>query len=256
MKRTAFLIALLAICIGAYFLIPRGEEDVALLDARAVPVAGQTGMFMVTLEVENNGDAKRLLSVSSASADHVHVMNPGYHDASIVIPAKSSGLFAMDGAHLMLMSPSVDFEEGSFIPLTLEFEEYGEVTTRLLHIGAEAGMAGMNHDMTGGIQVDPSPQIQLNATDGFDTDGSEIVVTVENFDFTLIDESAPHVANQGHAHVYLNGLKLGRIFEPSFSLGPVVEGSYDLKVALNSNNHSPYMTNGAAVAATLSFTLE
>lgn len=256
MKRITFLIALLVICAAAYFLVSEDDTDVALLDARAIPVAGQAGMFMVTLEVENSGDAKQLIDVSSASASNVHVINPGYPSAPIVIPSHSSGLFAMDGAHIMLMNPSADFVEGSFIPLTLEFDGYGEVTTRLRNVGSSTGMVGMNHEMLSGLQADPSPQIQLSTTGGFNTDGSHVVVSAENFIFTLIEDSAAHVANEGHAHVYLNGLKLGRIFEPSFALGPVLEGSYDLKVSLNSNNHRPYINDGLPVSSTLSFFIE
>ena len=253
MKRITFLIILLAIGAAAYFLISEDDIDVALLDARAIPVAGQTGMFMVTLEVENRGDAKRLIDVRSASASNVHVMNPGYPNAPIVIPSQSSGLFAMDGAHIMLMNPSTDFVEGSFIPLTLEFEGYGDVPTRLRNVGSSTGM---NHEMLSGLQADPSPQIQLSTTGGFSTNGSDVVVSVENFIFTRIEDSAAHVPNEGHAHAYLNGLKLGRIFEPNFSLGPVLEGTYDLMISLNSNNHSPYMNDGIPVSSTLSFSIE
>mgnify|MGYP006431634573 FL=1 len=86
-------------------------------------------------------------------------------------------------------------------------------------------------------------------------DGFEVEITVENFEFVVVDGMAPHVDGQGHAHIYLNGVKLGRLYENRFEVGSLPAGEYDLTVALNSNDHRPYVSGGAPVAITHRFSL-
>lgn len=253
MKRIAFLIALIAIMSTAFFLNAGRKSDVTVLNARAIPMAGQKNNFLVTFEVQNQGPAKTLLDVRSASADHIHVMNPGYENAAIVIPGNGSGFFAMDGAHVMLMGADADFVQGAFIPVTLIFEDYGDVTTRALNVSDATDMHNMDHDISQGIESENGPSISLIASDDINTDGGEISVDVENFIFTRVPDDAPHEPHEGHAHLYLNGLKLGRLYKADFSLGPIPSGSYDLTVTLNSNTHQPYVLNGSPIRSSFPF---
>jgi copper(I)-binding protein len=253
MKRIAFLIALVAIASVAILLSAGKDTKVTLINARTVPLDGQANNFVLTFEIQNEGSAKTLISVGSTSAQAAHVMNPGYEDTPIVIPASSTGIFAMDGAHVMLMGVDADFDEGASIPITLTFENSGDVTTRALNVGNDMGE--MNHDMAHGMQSIQNPSIAIEATDGFSTNGAQISVNVENFSFVRVPDDAPHVPMEGHAHIYLNGLKLGRLYETNFSLGAMPRGSYDLKVTLNTNNHQAYMQDNAPIQDVISFQL-
>ena len=253
MKRLIMLFSLIGVLGATLFLSLNKSNEVYLLNARATQIFGQTGMFMVTLTIQNDGDAKTLVSVHSPSVDSINIMNPSFEGSSIVIPAESLGILAADGVHIMLMMSADDFEEGSFIPLSLVFEDYGIVTTRLLNAGS--GMGKMNHGDTGGISVNPSPKIRLLAPDGFSEEGSDIKLEVENFSFVLTTDDAQHVPNEGHAHIYLNGLKLGRLYETTFTLGAVPPNSYELHFKLNSNDHKPYLSEAEPVGEFLSFTI-
>tara|TARA_R110002074_G_scaffold3594_5_gene18769 strand:+ start:5876 stop:6148 length:273 start_codon:yes stop_codon:yes gene_type:complete len=64
-----------------------------------------------------------------------------------------------------------------------------------------------------------------------------MTLNTQNFTFIRAEDGAAHVPNQGHAHVYLNGLKLGRLYAETFELGALSPGKYKLSVALNSNDH-------------------
>jgi copper(I)-binding protein len=253
MKRFSLLAVLVVIVAGAFFLNSSRKTDVALIGARATPVHGQDNLFVVTLEIQNHGAAKTLTAVHSSSATAVNVMNPSYADAKIVIPANGSGFFAMDGTHLMLMGAQSDFIEGSFLPLTLEFADYGDVKTRVLHAGDDMGMASMDHSMAEGVHTIPSPSIQLTPQNELGSEDAEIVVSAENFTFVRTADDAAHVPFEGHGHIYLNGLKLGRLYENHFTLGALPHGTYDLTVSLNSNDHQPYMENDKAIGQTLTF---
>lgn len=254
MKRLALLVTLVGALVAIWYLSSSSDSHVSLLDARATQVHGRPDTFVVALTIQNNGDAKRLVSVESPSATSAVVMNPGYEGASIVIPAKSNGIMGTDGTHIMLMIPDGNFDEGAFVPLSLTFEDYGRVTTRLLNAGNN--MASMNHGAAEGVSVTPSPKLSLSVPNGFSEDGFEIKLEVEEFSFVLAPEDAQHIPNEGHAHVYLNGLKLGRLYDSTFTLGAVPADEYELRIALNSNDHRPYMSQGTAVQETLSFKFE
>ncbi|MEP5761278.1 MAG: copper chaperone PCu(A)C [Litoreibacter sp.] len=252
-KRLAALALLVTIVSGAFILGINRNTDVVILNARGIPLDDGNTRFIVTFEIENNGPAKTLTGLRSASAERAHVMNPGYDGAPLVIPANSSGIFAMDGAHVMIMGTDESISEGASFPLTLEFAESPEVTTRILNAGGDTGMAGMNHNMSNGIQSEQTPKITLTATNGPSAEGAEIALDIENFAFVRAENDTAHVPNHGHAHIYLNGLKLGRLYDTKFSLGSVPTGTYELVVSLNSNTHQPYMNGETPVRDTLSF---
>jgi copper(I)-binding protein len=254
MRKLALLIALAAALGVALFLRSGIGNDVALLNAKATPIHGQPGVFLVTLTIQNDGDAKKLVNIEAPSAASITIMNPGYEEASIVIPAESSGILAADGAHIMLMTTNLDFTEGSFVPLSLTFENYGIVTTRLLNVGTD--MAAMNHAGSGGVSEKPSPKLRITAPDGVSEAGFNIKLEVESFSFVRAPDGTQHMPNEGHAHVYLNGLKLGRLYEKNFALGAIPAGKYELKFALNSNNHRQYVNNGEAISQVLSFSID
>jgi len=251
MKRITVLIGLVCAAVFVFFFVSDQGDDVNILNARAFPVAGRDNLFVVTLEVQNNSEAKTLANITSPSASMVHVMNPDFPDAPLVIPANSSGIFAMDGAHIMLMGVDAEFEEGQFLPLTLSFAQGGEVTARVLNSGGDMG--GMDHSLSNGIRAGDSPRVSLTVTEDVTLEGGRFSVEVENFRFVRKADDAPHVQNEGHAHIYLNGLKLGRLYDSEFTLGAVAPGDYDLTVSLNANTHQPYVHKGEIVHDTLSF---
>ncbi|MEP1768406.1 MAG: copper chaperone PCu(A)C [Sulfitobacter sp.] len=250
MKQLITLVSTLVIIIAAYFVIRGSSNEVIVTNAQAIPVAGRDGLFMVTLDIQNDGPPKTVSGVSSPSARAATIMNPGHAGEALVIPAQSNGSFAMDGAHLMLMGAESAFEEGSFLPLTIEFAGYGPVATRVLNAGT--GM-GMDHSLSGGVAASPSPTLHIAADTGFHSSGSDISLTTQNFAFVAATE---HQMHQGHAHIYLNGLKLGRLYETQYQLGALPAGTFTLEVALNTNTHRPYVHEGQKVNDTLTFTLE
>jgi hypothetical protein len=104
-----------------------------------------------------------------------------------------------------------------------------------------------------GGAVTPNPKLSVSAPNGVRKSGFDIKLDVENFSFVLAPDDAQHIPNEGHAHVYLNGLKLGRLYNSTFTLGEVPANEYELRVTLNSNDHRPYLTEGSAVQEALSF---
>lgn len=251
MKRILILLCLAIIGAAAFVLNGKNADTITLLEARAVPTAMNDKMFMVSLRIENSGPADRLIGVASPSAMHVSVMNPASDANALVIPQDSAGILAMDGAHIMLMAQPGTFDEGGFIPLDLEFENAGTVSVRVQN----AGMSTMDHSLENGIAQTPSPSLAIAWETPPTAQGATLRLSTENFTFIRTEDDAAHTPNHGHAHVYLNGLKLRRLYDPVFELGALAAGEYTLSIALNSNDHRPYVRDGQSVSATLDFTI-
>ena len=67
---------------------------------------------------------------------------------------------------------------------------------------------------------------------------------------------AAHVPGAGHAHMYLNGLKLGRVFGGEYRIGTLPPGTHSLRVALNTNDHRAYATADGPVSASVTLTAD
>ena len=53
----------------------------------------------------------------------------------------------------------------------------------------------------------------------------------------------------GHGHIYISGLKLGRVYEDSVDIGDVAKGRYEISVILVSDDHRAFTTGGEVIAA-------
>jgi len=249
MKRLLIIAVVLIAAAFAFITLRDTPDQIAILDAKAIATPGNASMFMVGLTIENAGVPDTLLDVSSPTDAQLSIMNPGMMGKPVVIPGKGTGILAMDGAHLMLMG--ADLEPGGFLPITLNFENAGEVATRV----QIAEMAPMMHDMSGGVTETPAPSLQIVPVGALDADGFELNLDAQNFTFKQAADDAMHVAGEGHAHVYLNGLKLGRVYEGTYQIGALDAGDYILTVSLNTHDHRPYLDGDAPVSQTLSFTI-
>lgn len=75
-------------------------------------------------------------------------------------------------------------------------------------------------------------------------------LTVTDFAFAPQHANGAHVPGEGHAHVYADGVKLGRIYAP-WSHWAVPDGARKITVALYANDHRPLTVAGSRVAVTL-----
>ncbi len=84
--------------------------------------------------------------------------------------------------------------------------------------------------------------------------GWNLHVLTRNFSFAPDRAGRDHVAGEGHAHVYVNGIKLARLYGPWMHIAKLPEGSVDLKVTLNSNDHRSLAVDGVPVEQIVSVT--
>ena len=234
-----------------FWNLQSATSPIKISNPRAVMPATGDGPAAIFLTLENTGRPDVLTAVHSTESDHVMVM--GMDDGKpIAIPAGSKPGFASDGAHAMVAGLSVDLTDGAFLPLVLEFEGAGRVPVKaLVSRGGDSG--GMDHSMHGGAGLEvgegePVPSISLDVQP--DGDGYSVTIETQNFEFYRPEaDMAPHEPGQGHGHLYLNGLKLQRMYGTTARIGALPPGQHTVRVTLNTNDHMAYLVDGQPIGA-------
>lgn len=91
----------------------------------------------------------------------------------------------------------------------------------------------------------PETKVMIHATK--DANGGwNLHLMTENFTFTPENAGKEDGALQGHAHLYVNGKKFGRIYSNWFHVA-LPKGTNKVKVTLNSNTHKDYFYHGKQV---------
>lgn len=107
-----------------------------------------------------------------------------------------------------------------------------------------------SHDKHGYVEVPEAykvPTVTISVTQ----DQSKtwlLEVETENFTFApkKVGANIPSY-NEGHAHLYINGEKVNRLYGKYYNLGTLKEGKNKIKVTLNSNNHGTLTNNGKTI---------
>lgn len=248
MKRLVSIGVILVAAIVFYLVLQTRPVHIALLDATATAGHGGASSFAIGMTIQNSGPPDTLLGATSPEGLAISLMS-AQGASPLVIPGDSEAVLAMDGAHLMVMAP--DLQDGGFLPVTLSFANAGAVSTRV----QVAAAMPMMHDMMGGVSETPAPRVAIEPVGTPTADGFEVALAVENFSFLSVADGTPHVAGEGHAHIYLNGLKLARVYTDRYRIGALPAGSYTLQVSLNAHDHRPYMDGDEPVSATYAFVI-
>ena len=80
--------------------------------------------------------------------------------------------------------------------------------------------------------------------------GWNLKVETEDFKFAPENASSDHVPGEGHAHIYVDGEKLTRLYSENYYLGEFDEGQHEIRVTLNTNDHKDYQVDGKLVELT------
>jgi hypothetical protein len=109
--------------------------------------------------------------------------------------------------------------------------------------------------MHGAIEVPAqgAPEVVLEVTKD-PMDGWNLTIVSNNFTFTPETVNGENVQNTGHAHLYVNGIKIARLYGPDFHIPDLPAGEHELTVNLSSNDHSYYFVNGIQIEARATIT--
>lgn len=99
-----------------------------------------------------------------------------------------------------------------------------------------------------------APSVELKVTKD-NKAGYNIFIDTKNFTFTPENVGKANVANQGHAHLYVNGEKIARVYGHWYYIPLLEPGRNDIRVTLNANNHEEYAISGQTIGDTFVVTV-
>ncbi|MED4751252.1 hypothetical protein [Brevibacillus choshinensis] len=80
----------------------------------------------------------------------------------------------------------------------------------------------------------------LTVTHALNQDDLELKIAVTNFSFSLENMGKENKPGEGHVHLYLDGKKVAKVFEPTYVLKDIPSGKHEVMVELANNNHESY----------------
>ena len=118
--------------------------------------------------------------------------------------------------------------------------------------GAGSGKAtAMDHgpmESESAVSLDISAQVD-------DDGGTHIFIETEGWRWAPEEVNLANSAGAGHAHVYADGIKLGRIYGPQHYLPSLEPGTHEIRVNLNTNAHDELTWQGRPLEATTTVTV-
>lgn len=79
--------------------------------------------------------------------------------------------------------------------------------------------------------------------------GWNVTINTSNFSFAPENVNGENNVGEGHAHLYVDGEKVARLYSPYFHLDENFDGDREFRVTLNANDHSEYALNGEVIEA-------
>lgn len=104
------------------------------------------------------------------------------------------------------------------------------------------------------LEAEDAPTLQIELLPD-PVAGWNLHITTTDFTFAPQSAGLAHVAGEGHAHIYANGTKLGRIYSDWTHL-ELPRGEVEVKVTLTANDHRPLSIGDAPIEAALTINTE
>ena len=86
--------------------------------------------------------------------------------------------------------------------------------------------------------------------------GWNLNVITTNFTFDAAAAGRENIEGHGHAHVYVNGMKLGRVYGAWHHIGKLPLGRNEVTVSLYANDHSALALGGTKITASVEVIVE
>lgn len=122
----------------------------------------------------------------------------------------------------------------------------GAVTTTHAHAADDPAHTHSNMEPVEAIG-DPAPTVTVTVTPD-PISGFNVHADVEHLVWAPEKAGLDHVDGEGHAHVYVDGEKVARIYGEWYHLTGLAPGTHEVTVSLNANSHAPYAVGGVQIA--------
>lgn len=105
---------------------------------------------------------------------------------------------------------------------------------------------GMSHDHFTIPSGHPIPSVKIQVSPD-PIRGWNLAVQVTNFRFAPEHASQENRLGEGHAHLYINGQKVARLYGGWYHIEKLQPGRNEIKVTLNTNSHETLIYNGQVI---------
>lgn len=158
------------------------------------------------------------------TALHLDGLTDGEHEITVEVSANSHAACAVDGVPITA-TETISYTAG----------EHSHGDSELLEVTGDAPIVAME------VFEDPKSGWNLR----FDTTG---------FTFAPEAASTEAVEGEGHLHLYVDGVKQGRIYGEWWHLPDLPEGEHEVIIELSANDHRTYAVDGEPIQATATVT--
>ena len=99
----------------------------------------------------------------------------------------------------------------------------------------------MDHEHSKNVEWegDEQPSIYLSVKP-HDSCGWVVIYNANNFTFNAENASSQHIQGEGHGHLYVNDVKIARLYGDPYYLRDLNMGANTIRITLNTNNHLSY----------------
>ena len=114
---------------------------------------------------------------------------------------------------------------------------------------------GHEHSKNVEWEGDGQPSLYLSVQP-YDSYGWVVIYNANNFTFNAENASSQHIQGEGHGHLYVNDVKIARLYGEPYYLRDLNMGANTIRITLNTNNHLSYVFNGAAIEKNVEIVVE
>lgn len=111
------------------------------------------------------------------------------------------------------------------------------------------------HQMMAIPDGQPIPTVKLLVREDA-MQGWNLELQVENFQFAPEHIAQPSIPTEGHAHLYVNGKKIARLYGNWYHLAELPPGVNEVTVSLNTNGHETLTFNGQPIQDTVTIEVQ
>lgn len=113
----------------------------------------------------------------------------------------------------------------------------------------------MSHETHDASELTQTPNVTIEILKDAHS-GWNVKLTTENFTFTPENASGSHDDNEGHAHLYIDGEKVARMYGQWYHIEKLSPGEHTVRATLNTNHHKYYAVDDELVDHTITITVE
>lgn len=237
------------------------------MNTRNVMVVALAGLFGVAAVYAYADHVQVTVSLMPAAEDECTMESPCVSPSEITLDVGGEIIWSNDGSDSLSITGGEDSIIGSVTldpgqTYQIRFHDAGEYQFSLASypwvngvitvVGEDHHDDGHGDAMTGHDHGDVESDVQLGVGINTLVDGNGgVIVEIPTDGWRWAPESVngEPVAGEGHAHVYVDGVKVGRAYGPIQYVNPLEPGSHQIRVTLNANDHSEMTVGGFPVEA-------